>query len=435
MKKSLLILLFSLTITIAYSQAWDSLGRWDSYISTFIAYNNTLFIGGDFTRVNATSTDASFTATWDGYTLTPNYDPYNVGGAGFVSFAIYDTNLYGGGTCNTQDGGAGALEWNGTTWYNAALFVNTNVNALASFGGYLWVGGDFTSAGSATSPYIAQYSDQTYTYTNAGSGFDASVGSLQVYNNELYAAGSFTKSDTVTTTTIAKWNGTYWEAVGTGVTGGIYDMAVFNNELYVIGNITAAGGTPVSNIAKWNGTQWSAVGTGITSGINQARCVASDDNFLYVGGDITAAGGTAVSNVAKWDGNTWSAIGAGIPNEIIIALYSWNGTVYAGLDYDYTGTNSNRLRTFNISSLTATTSSSSSSAYTIYPNPAKDQITIASSSVTAANLSYSIADLSGRVLINGTTGSTINTSALDEGIYFVKLQNGNETCVQKLIIE
>jgi len=76
--------------------------------------------------------------------------------------------------------------------------------------------------------------------------------------------------------------------------------------------------------------------------------------------------------------------------------------------------------------------------FTIYPNPAKDEVTIqlVNSSFGIGNVN--IFDLQGKVILNaikleGQT-STIDVSNLESGLYFVKLTIGNTAAVRKLIV-
>ncbi|MFO0448540.1 MAG: choice-of-anchor D domain-containing protein [Pseudomonadota bacterium] len=74
----------------------------------------------------------------------------------------------------------------------------------------------------------------------------------------------------------------------------------------------------------------------------------------------------------------------------------------------------------------------------IYPNPANDQITI-STAAPLNNASVSILDLTGRLIFkkNNLEGKTqvINISALDAGIYFIEINQGNDVIRTKVIKE
>lgn len=73
--------------------------------------------------------------------------------------------------------------------------------------------------------------------------------------------------------------------------------------------------------------------------------------------------------------------------------------------------------------------------FSIYPNPAKDELTISSDDVAAT---YSLVDITGKRVLNGRTGSngatTINVSNLKRGVYFIKFfDNENFIGTKKLV--
>ena len=74
-------------------------------------------------------------------------------------------------------------------------------------------------------------------------------------------------------------------------------------------------------------------------------------------------------------------------------------------------------------------------ALNIYPNPAREYISVD----IEGDCTYSIIDMNGRTVAVGTlngdkTSRTIDISALDEGVYFVSLTNGNNVYRRKLIV-
>jgi hypothetical protein len=77
----------------------------------------------------------------------------------------------------------------------------------------------------------------------------------------------------------------------------------------------------------------------------------------------------------------------------------------------------------------------SSADFSVYPNPASEVININSSKML--NATISVTDLTGKVVktstINGLPAS-VNTSGLNNGIYYVTITNGNSTSTQKVVI-
>jgi hypothetical protein len=72
----------------------------------------------------------------------------------------------------------------------------------------------------------------------------------------------------------------------------------------------------------------------------------------------------------------------------------------------------------------------------IYPNPAKDQITIEMNDINDAVLS--VIDLSGKTIINQTLNSNSNTidlSNVSAGVYIVNIRTANDNAMHKIIVE
>ncbi len=75
---------------------------------------------------------------------------------------------------------------------------------------------------------------------------------------------------------------------------------------------------------------------------------------------------------------------------------------------------------------------------TIYPNPAKDQLTISIDLDILDNMSYNLTDISGRQVAQNTIGSKINTidlSGMAKGTYILNILYGNEVHTEKILIQ
>ena len=69
----------------------------------------------------------------------------------------------------------------------------------------------------------------------------------------------------------------------------------------------------------------------------------------------------------------------------------------------------------------------------IYPNPAKDMVTV-SSSIPLNNAKYTIYDITGKQILNASLKSnTINVSKLSTGIYVLKITVDGKSKTQKII--
>ena len=70
-----------------------------------------------------------------------------------------------------------------------------------------------------------------------------------------------------------------------------------------------------------------------------------------------------------------------------------------------------------------------SNEISFYPNPAKEYLTIGGLDET---VTYSISDINGKLIQNGTAFDRINLENLTKGFYFLKIGN---TISKKLIVE
>jgi polyhydroxybutyrate depolymerase len=78
------------------------------------------------------------------------------------------------------------------------------------------------------------------------------------------------------------------------------------------------------------------------------------------------------------------------------------------------------------------------SGFSIFPNPASDQLTLRMNDDATANYAYSISDLSGKEVLKGQAGfekglSTISLN-LNSGLYFITLKHDHSMIVQKIAI-
>ena len=132
----------------------------------------------------------------------------------------------------------------------------------------VYVGGGFTTAGTTTVNNIAKYTPATSTWSalNTGTpGVNSIVYALAVMGTDLYVGGNFTTAGTTTVNRIAKYtpSTSAWSALGIdtpGVNLFVFALAVMGTDLYVSGGFTTAGTTVVNNIAKYTPATdtWSA---------------------------------------------------------------------------------------------------------------------------------------------------------------------------------
>jgi hypothetical protein len=331
--------------------SWSALGTGVSLINpggALAGSGTDVYVGGQFVGVGGTA--ATSLARWDGSgnawslaTTTP--------GAGAASSEFYpgvralarssSGDVYATG--NFEFAGAtparSIAKFDGTAWSalgaglqgpNFANYGNGFGEAVAFYGGDLYVGGNFATAGGVTVNHIARWNGSSFSAlgTGVGSG-QVTVNALIEYNGELYVGGSFSTVSGSSIPGLARWNGTSWSAVGSGVNGAVLSFAIIGSDLYVGGTFSTAGGGPAPNVARWNGTSWSAVGSGPGGTALALAAVGSD---LYAGGSF--GGGTAIR---KWDGSTWSTPGGGICYGCGFGGQSVRGLASVGNDLYVTG--------------------------------------------------------------------------------------------------
>ncbi|WP_299890602.1 T9SS type A sorting domain-containing protein [uncultured Lacinutrix sp.] len=79
-------------------------------------------------------------------------------------------------------------------------------------------------------------------------------------------------------------------------------------------------------------------------------------------------------------------------------------------------------------------------SFSLYPNPAKDIVTIKLNSIVNGETSIDVIDIQGKriinkVLSNQTQELQLNVSNLEAGVYFVKLKNNDNETIKKLVVE
>ncbi len=227
------------------------------------------------------------------------------GQVGYIFAMTSDTNgnLYVGGDFTV----AGTLEanhivkWDGNSWSALGSGLEKKVFSLAILGSDLIAAGEFILAGKN----VAKWNGSTWSAlgTNIGR-----THCLTVNGNNLYAGGYYASSDT-TNNYIAKWDGNTWSIFAVGLNNDVRSLAFSGTNLYVGGYFTQAGVLTVNRVAKWDGDAWSSLGAGVN---NQVEAIAVSGTNLYAGGRFTAAGGIAATNIAKWNGYAWSSLGNGV---------------------------------------------------------------------------------------------------------------------------
>jgi len=213
--------------------------------------------------------------------------------------------------------------------------VNGSVYSICTFddgsGPAVYIGGSFSFAGSVPVTGIARWRNGEWSSVGSGAntnGFSSNVNALVAFDDgsgpALYAGGSFSQIGGVTAPGLARWNGTYWAAVGTGANGPILTLKVVDlgtgPSLYAAGSFFTIGGLSTRNVARWTGSGWAALGGGLggSSSPEQVSALAVFDDHsgagpaLYAGGQFKNVGTPTIESVARWNGTQWLPLANGL---------------------------------------------------------------------------------------------------------------------------
>ncbi len=249
----------------------------------------------------------------------------------------------------------------GFDWVSVNGGVNGTVYALLKKNNKLYVGGEFSLAGSVVAKNIAVYNIASGQWEAMGS-IDSTVRALCFYNDTLFAGGNF--SDYV-----SKWNGTSWQGITNGFLGGkeVRTLEVWDNKLIIGGDFDLATGAIRKNVASYDGVYMGIVGFGTKTPVN---------DFEFHQGRLFAAcevvSGTDTCALASFENGDWvtelssfNNLGAQFQGYEISKISSNGSLLYAAGDFNctsgmYSGSN---LMTFKKEKVNGNTT------FTTYCNP------------------------------------------------------------------
>jgi hypothetical protein len=170
----------------------------------------TLYAGGSFT--NAGGNTANSIAQWNGssWSALGSGMSGDYGNGEVWALAVSGTNLYAGGYFTSAGGNAAnsIAQWNGSTWSALGSGISGGggylypVDALTVSGSTLYVGGEFTNAGGSAVSCIAQWDGSSWSalgsgISGVGDGLGPYVSALAVDGSgNLYIGGDFTIAGT-----------------------------------------------------------------------------------------------------------------------------------------------------------------------------------------------------------------------------------------------
>ena len=295
-----------------------------------------LIAGGTFTTAGGIV--ANYVARWDGAA----WQPLGAGVTGAVAALLPGRTgalsgsgsgalLYVGGNFSTAGSGSAddIAAWTGTDWTSLASELDGPVEALAWLNGDLAVGGDFTLTQGGPAAHVATFGDAGW--NSLASGTDAPVHALLAdrVGRNLYVGGVFTNAGGKPSSYIAQWSttvsaGQHYTYVP-GMDGDVVTLLPYGATLIAAGAFAAAGSVHAKSIASWDGVTWSPLGNGLTDAV---FALQSYNGALIAGGTFLGSGATSAKHVAKWDGASWQPLGVGI-SDSVFAFTVYNGALIA----------------------------------------------------------------------------------------------------------
>lgn len=250
---------------------------------------------------------------------------------------------------------------NSQSWLNMGTGSDGDVNATIIYNNELIAAGSFIVAGGQQVNHIARWNGTSWQQLGLGTNDD--IYALAIYSNFLVAAGKFTTAGGVSCNKVAFWNGTSWNTTGGVINGNVYALTVMGTSLIIGGNFTQVNGKNTLRIAKWVNA-WDTIGVGFNGDVN---ALAMYNTIPYAGGNFTAADGLPVNRISKWDGTRWTNVGVGMDDGGVFCMRVFNNLLYVGGTFaGIGGSTTNRIARWNGTSWANASFGFSSGVYALH---------------------------------------------------------------------
>jgi hypothetical protein len=424
----LVLLLCTLFNATAFAKKWNNVGSGTGFDKQVLCLyvdsaNQTLYAGGAFTTVDGVTVNGI--AKWNGTSWQAMGSGFTSANAVVYAITKYNNEIYAGGYFTTSGSTTvnNIARWDGSAWQPLGMGMSTTgsydfVNSLAVLGTELYVGGDFTKAGTLTASNIAKWNGSVWSTIGLYGGQDDRVSTLYVHGGELYAGGYFVISIATSSFQyrINKLTSTGWATVGTKGVGdataywNVNSLATYKSKLFVGGNFNVIEtGSTANNMAQWDGTAWSVVGTSTAAGVTSTttdpvRALQVYNGKLYTGGVFTAAGSVTTANIATWNDTAWAAVDSSALNGKVSAMAVFKGDLIIAGDFTSAGgATRGRIAKFNPSTTPVSTTGIQVPQHAVSciasPNPATEAVSLRLSSVTGLDdINVTIYGLSGNIV-------------------------------------
>jgi Secretion system C-terminal sorting domain len=396
----------------------------------------------------------SGTALWDGYRFTnlngglyyqQGYHITKYKGHIYASAPIFGTSL---------SVGPNLSRWNGVGWDKLLDAPDGRIFNSKVINDTLWLMGYFNKCcGDIDSPMLCKFDGENFYPVEIGEvAYPLFISGMEYLNNTLYVGGDFTNIvNGINTGVFSRYynNGFHSVEPTFSSNGGLnYDcLAAYKNELYLGGWMRFSGEDTIRYLLKYDGEKFTQVGTELLNQQPVAFKVYKDE--LYILGMFTQLGDREAQGLIKWNGEKYTVLNTDtIKNKqgyfsypAITCLDILNDTLYiAGNLYTIGLDTMNCVAKYN-HALSDPIQNPEENSLTLYPNPTGNEITIGYSLNGLKNVSFSIYDIRGRLIIKIEKGNKpagkyvlekIDISKIPSGIYIVQMLADNHRISKKL---
>ena len=429
---------------------YNAASTWSTRIASFTLDNCTPILCGDPTGLASSSiTNTSATVSWTAVASAVSYD---------VDYKLSSSSTWINAATATS---ATAVSITGLA---QGTVYDWRVRATCSGGNGNYISAQFTTTSPATCDAPTGLASSSVTSNSAAVSWTAVSGAANYdVDYKLNSSSTWTNAATATTSTSAALSGL--------TASTLYDWRVRANctavglsSTYTQAQFTTTAVNTCVDILEPNGT--SATAGAIITGINYTAQIASNgDNDYYTFSNTTTLKKIRVNLTTlpfDYDMKLYRPNGAlqatsqnaGTADEKIIYNPTSNSNVgaYRVYIYGYSGAFSNtQCYTLRVDlSATNFTSGPESannkvetvrSGMKVYPIPATDAVTVSFDAFAKGNVDIVITNQLGQEVLrkqvnvdNGVNFNTLDVSKLQSGIYYVKVNNGKQVQIQKLII-
>lgn len=469
-KKTLIMLLFLSCLCNLRGQVWTNLidsipqqGWADFKCAVVDSVNNNLYIGGQFYHFNQYNTNSIIKyngITFD--TLQSGLDPQDSVQTVVTSMQMFQNKLYVFGTFKkTGKYWCSYIgRWNGASWDTINFRPNSMCWNSDVYNNELYVQGYFDTIGGIASNCIAKYDGSNW-HSLSHPIKQNIISAMKNYDGRLYIAGQVTNASS--SANLSYWDGTQWMP-WVGVSGdnnkAVFGMNVIDSMLYVYGRFNSIAGTNCRGLAAYNGKRWYGFGVGLSnSSWETIYNVQKVNGEIYISGNYNTIEdvSTAIpsqqmyTQLVKFDGTKFCTLGPPFGN-VVTGVVGYKNNLYGLGAFTKIGNDSVWGFVRRDSTTTAVCSSTFSiyastvgvkeiinfSNLKIYPNPAKDKLTIEFTDFETSNCSLELISPLGQVLYtkdDSEPKEELDLKSFPAGIYYLKVQSHSNQKVFKIIKE